>query len=137
TRPLLARKLELDPDPPEDVAAEEAVLELQSSLDEGAPSDAAPAGSTAGTESAATASPQPVPQAAVGAKPLSPEPKDRDDAAARIAAAARFLRAERPTDPAPFLLLRGFRWGELRGGSDRGIDPRLLAAPPTELRTRL
>ncbi|MGH7577769.1 MAG: type VI secretion system domain-containing protein, partial [Longimicrobiales bacterium] len=62
-------------------------------------------------------------------------PRTRDEAAAWIAAAARRLRQDRPTDPAPYLMLRGFRWGELRGaGAD---DPRLLAAPSTEVRTRL
>jgi type VI secretion system protein ImpA len=67
---------------------------------------------------------------------IAPLPQNREDAAVRIAAAARFLRAEDPTDPAPYLLLRGFRWGELRV---RGtvVDPRLLAAPPTDTRTRL
>ncbi len=66
----------------------------------------------------------------------SPVPKTREDAALRIAAAARFLRAARPTDPSPYLMLRGFRWGELRAGGEV-LDPKLLAAPPTELRTRL
>jgi type VI secretion system protein ImpA len=32
-------------------------------------------------------------------------------------------------------MLRGFRWGELRGSPD--LDPKLLAAPPTNLRTHL
>jgi type VI secretion system protein ImpA len=67
---------------------------------------------------------------------VSAEPRSRDDAARRIAAAARYLRADTPTDPAPYLLLRGFRWGELRVGGN-GLNPRLLAAPPTEVRTRL
>ena len=58
------------------------------------------------------------------------------DPASWIAAAATRLRAERPLDPAAYLLLRGFRWGELRAGGER-IDPRLLAAPATEIRTRL
>ncbi|MFL5381219.1 MAG: type VI secretion system domain-containing protein, partial [Longimicrobiaceae bacterium] len=63
-------------------------------------------------------------------------PRSREDAAARIAAVARWLRAERPADPAPYLMLRGFRWGELRGGGPVP-DPRLLAAPPTASRVRL
>ena len=58
------------------------------------------------------------------------------DPASWIAAAAARLRAERPLDPAAYLLLRGFRWGELRVGGER-IDPRLLAAPSTDTRTRL
>jgi type VI secretion system protein ImpA len=58
------------------------------------------------------------------------------DPASWIAAAAARLRSERPLDPAAYLLLRGFRWGELRAGGER-VDPRLLAAPSTETRTRL
>jgi type VI secretion system protein ImpA len=99
---LLSRKLELDPDPPE----EEPIL-----LD--------PTGGFAEQPGM-----------------VSAEPRSRDDAARRIAVAARYLRADAPTDPAPYLMLRGFRWGELRSG-ENGVNPRLLAAPPTEVRTRL
>lgn len=67
---------------------------------------------------------------------VSVEPRNRDDAANRIAVAARFLRRGKPADPAAYLLLRGFRWGELRADGDTP-NPRLLAAPPTEVRTRL
>ncbi|HEX6750891.1 MAG TPA: type VI secretion system protein TssA [Longimicrobium sp.] len=63
-------------------------------------------------------------------------PRTREEAAARLAALARHLRRERPADPAPYLVLRGFRWGELRGGGP-SPDPRLLAAPPTAERVRL
>ncbi|HUK20267.1 MAG TPA: type VI secretion system protein TssA [Gemmatimonadales bacterium] len=67
---------------------------------------------------------------------LSPEPTSAEDAAARIAGAARFLRTADPRNPAPYLLLRGFRWGELRaGGPD--LDPTLLDAPATPVRTQL
>ena len=71
-----------------------------------------------------------------GATTISVVPTSRPDAESRIAAAARFLRAEKPTDPAAYLLLRGFRWGELRSGNGE-VNPKLLAAPPTELRARL
>jgi type VI secretion system protein ImpA len=66
---------------------------------------------------------------------LTVEPVDREDAAARIAGAARFLRKDNPLSPAPFLLLRGFRWGELRSSSE--LDPKLLVAPPTAVRAQL
>jgi len=70
------------------------------------------------------------------AGPLAPEPTSVEDAAGRIASAARFLRRHDPRNPAPYLMIRGFRWGELRaGGPD--LDPRLLAAPPTAVRTHL
>jgi type VI secretion system protein ImpA len=63
-------------------------------------------------------------------------PRSRDEAAERMAALARWLRSEQPTDPAPYLMVRGFRWGELCAGGARP-DPRLLAAPPTDGRVRL
>lgn len=74
--------------------------------------------------------------AAAGAATLSAIPQNRADAESRVAAAARFLRAENRTSPAPFLLLRGFRWGELRVEGGR-VEPKLLLAPPTDLRSRL
>ena len=67
---------------------------------------------------------------------LSPEPTSAEDAAARIAASARYLRRADPTSPSPYLLLRGFRWGELRTGK-RPIEPKLLDAPPTANRKQL
>jgi type VI secretion system protein ImpA len=71
-----------------------------------------------------------------GPQTVSVEPTSTADAAQRIAAAARFLQRAEPRNPASYLLLRGFRWGELRvRGSD--LDPRLLEAPPTEVRSRL
>jgi type VI secretion system protein ImpA len=79
---------------------------------------------------------QAVDGSAPAAATLSATPRSRADAESRIAAAARFLRAENSLDPAPYLLLRGFRWGELRADGNQ-VDPKLLAAPPTELRTRL
>jgi type VI secretion system protein ImpA len=102
---LLAKKLEIDPDP---VEAE--------------PIEAEPAAS--GTP------------ATPDTQALSADPTSREEAAAHVAAAARFLQREDPTDPASYLMLRGYRWGELRalGGE---VDPRALAAPPTSTRTRL
>lgn len=68
-----------------------------------------------------------------GAPALAPQ--SGDEAAARLASAATFLRRSDPRSPAPYLVLRGFRWGELRGIG--GADPRLLEAPATPVRTRL
>jgi len=70
-----------------------------------------------------------------GTGALSPEPTSVEDAAARVAGAARFLRRANPRSPAPYLMLRGFRWGELRSAPE--LDPKLLAAPPTSVRTHL
>ena len=64
------------------------------------------------------------------------EPRDPEEAAAAVASAARVLRRADPCNPAPYLLLRGFRWGELRATGEHP-DPRELTAPTTEVRTRL
>jgi type VI secretion system protein ImpA len=64
------------------------------------------------------------------------EPADRRQAVAGVAGAAAFLRKKEPLSPAPYLLLRGLRWGELRTGS-RLSDTTLLEAPPTELRQQI
>lgn len=109
---LLAKKLETDPDPPELEAAEE-------------PGVAAAAAAGSGEAG---------PPATAGG--ISAEPHSRDDAASRIGIVARYLRNADPGDPAPYLMLRGFRWGELRAKGGE-IDPKLLAAPPTDVRTRL
>jgi type VI secretion system protein ImpA len=64
------------------------------------------------------------------------EPADRRQAVAVIATAAAFLRKQEPFSPAPYLILRGLRWGELRTASRLG-DSLLLEAPPTELRQKV
>ncbi len=68
--------------------------------------------------------------------PQTPEPVSAADAAARIAVVTKWLRQQNATNPAPYLLLRGFRWGELRAAAP-DVDPRLLEAPPTATRARL
>lgn len=116
-QPLLAKKLEADPDP----------------IEEAAPPPEAAAAEPAGDVVAYGAVPSAAPAAAVSTAPV---PKTRADAEGRLAVVARYVRAEAPTDPASYLLLRGFRWGELRSGDGR-IDPRVLVAPTGEVRTRL
>lgn len=64
------------------------------------------------------------------------EPVDRDDAVRRIVAVTAWLRQQDAYNPAPYLILRGLRWGELRAGGPE-IDQRLLEAPSTEVRTAL
>jgi type VI secretion system protein ImpA len=102
---LLARKLELEPDPVE------AVVESAGTADPGEGGAAADA-------------------------PVTLEPVDRPDAAARVVVIARFLRRLDPTDPTPYLMLRALRWGELRAGGSVP-DPRLLQPPPTVARVQL
>ena len=64
------------------------------------------------------------------------EPPKRRETVAAIARAAAALRKSDPYSPAPYLLLRGLRWGELRG-KNKISDPKLLEAPPTELRQNI
>lgn len=78
---------------------------------------------------------QAAPPPSVAASVLA-EPQDPAQAASAVAVVARFLRKEDPRNPAPYLLLRGLRWGEIRSFKDH-IDPQLLEAPPTEERKRL
>jgi len=66
----------------------------------------------------------------------SSEPADRRDAIANVAKVAAFLRKREPFSPAPYLMMRGLRWGELRSAPQLA-DPTLLEAPPTELRQHL
>ena len=112
-RKLLEKKLEQDPDPVEVSASTEGV---------------SPEAGESGVQGTA---PQADGSAAAAAPLASPA-----DAAARVADAARFLRSQDPRDPVPYALLRGFRWAEVRKGGDPP-DPRLLEAPPTQVRTRL
>ena len=64
------------------------------------------------------------------------EPTDRRQAVGSIAAAAAYLRKKEPHSPAPYLLLRALRWGELRTAA-RLSDETLLEAPSTELRQQI
>ena len=105
---LLAKKLETDPDPPE----------LEESEDEETGSEATSDGPGGGGGG------------------ISPEPTSVNDASRRIRAIARFLRQSHPTNPAAYLLLRGFRWGEVRAHG-RQVDIRMLDAPATDVRKRL
>ncbi len=61
------------------------------------------------------------------------EPAGRREAIAGVAAAAAFLRKQEPFSPAPYLMLRGLRWGELRASN----DPAVLEAPPSDLRQQI
>jgi type VI secretion system protein ImpA len=111
---LLQKKRELEPD-------EELVLESASEQE-------------SATEEVADASGGATP--AKTRKTVSAEPADKDDACSRVAAIAKYLRREDPYSPAPYLMLRGLRWGELRAGGDSpSLD--LLAPPATQVRQEL
>jgi len=107
---LLQKKRELEPDE---------VPLAETAVEEGAVEEAA-------TEGAA-ARPR---------KTVSAEPADKDDAMSRIAVVAKYLRREDPASPAPYLMLRGLRWGELRSGGD-SPSLELLAPPATQVRQEL
>ena len=111
---LLEKKREKEPDPVEEVAVVEAVQ------------------AESVTEEVGVATASAVPLGAV----LMAEPGDLRQAVASIAAGAAFLRKREPLSPAPYLILRGLRWGELRTVS-RLSDSTLLEAPPTELRQKV
>jgi type VI secretion system protein ImpA len=111
---LLEKKREKEPDPVEEVPVVQAVQAAAATDDEGAAP--APSGNV-------------VPL-------LMAEPGDLRQAVSSIAAGAAFLRKREPLSPAPYLILRGLRWGELRTVS-RLSDSTLLEAPPTELRQKV
>jgi type VI secretion system protein ImpA len=64
------------------------------------------------------------------------EPRNLNDAVARIAAVARYLRQQDPANLAAYLMLRALRWGELRSGGG-AVDPRTLAPPSPAVRAQL
>jgi type VI secretion system protein ImpA len=68
--------------------------------------------------------------------PLSAEPADMRQAIAMMSVAAAFIRKREPCNPAPYLVLRGLRWGELRSAKCLVESP-LLEAPPTDLRQQI
>lgn len=108
---LLEKKREKEPDPIEEVPEE---VEAEGSAEPGAE------GAAPGAVSSS----------------LTAEPADRRQAVAAVVGAASFLRKKEPLSPAPYLLLRGLRWGELRS-AERLADSTLLEAPPTELRQQI
>ena len=97
----------------------------------GTAEEAPPLMEEAGYGSAAAAAP-------ARKRAAGPEPADREDAIERVVALARYLREQDAGNPAPYLMLRGLRWGELRAaGEGYDPDPALLEAPPTRTRQEL
>lgn len=81
--------------------------------------------------------PEPVKVNKTAARPAAsaPQPGSAEEAVARVAQTAEFLRKEDPASAVPYLLLRALRWGELRAS---GIEnSNVLEAPPTETRRQL
>ncbi|MBZ5619978.1 MAG: type VI secretion system protein TssA [Acidobacteriia bacterium] len=103
------------------------------------------AGATEAAEPAKAEAAPEAPQAPVGQGAPAPArkpaaiaalPESWEDAVARVVAVARFMRQQNPYSPAPYLMLRGLRWGELRA-SPTSIDQTKLVAPPSETRQAL
>ncbi|MFC5863357.1 type VI secretion system protein TssA [Acidicapsa dinghuensis] len=113
---LLEKKREKEPDPVEEVP-----IEASAEGAEGAPVE--------GQEGAATTTTS-------FAVSMTAEPADRRQAVGSILAAAQFLRKREPLSPAPYLLLRGLRWGELRAAGPLAGN-NILEAPTTELRQQI
>jgi len=116
---LLQKKRETEPDPVEAPAAGE------------------------GGESAAAGEAGDVPRAGGGSAPAgivipygAHEPAERLESIKAVARAAAALRKLDPFSPAPYLMLRGLRWGELRAALSKQ-DLTLLEGPPTELRQHI
>jgi type VI secretion system protein ImpA len=110
---LLEKKREKEPDPVEEPPVEE---------------------TAAAVDGAGEASSAPSSQGVM--LPVGAEPADARQAVAMIVAAAAFMRKREPYNPAPYLMLRGLRWGELRSAG-RLADSPLLEAPPTEVRQQI
>jgi len=86
-------------------------------------------------EAPAAAAAAPAPAKKAAAK-VSAAPETWEDACRLAATAAKFMRQKDPYNAAPYMLLRGLRWGEIRG-YDGAIDQTKLAAPPSDLRQNL
>ncbi len=114
---LLQKKRETEPDAVEVQAGEGAVGEQPAS-----------AGGTPGQAAAVT------PGILI---PLADkEPPARREAIASVSRAAAALRKLDPYSPAPYLMMRGLRWGELRAAFLTS-DMTLLEGPPTILRQHI
>lgn len=127
THGFLEKKRKTEPDPLEEPVV---IPEPQNAEPSELPRAAAAVSSGGAAAAPAMA---PVPDLTLYVPALTEEPGDRHDAIAAVAAAAAFLRARDRQSVAPYLMLRGLRWGELRSSS----DPAILEAPPTELRQQI
>jgi type VI secretion system protein ImpA len=121
SKSLLDKKREIEPDP----IPEEAPEEGEEQAAEGEPGAE---GTTTGTVSAG-------PSVSIGSF-SGAEQGARKEIIESLVQSAAALRRMDPTNPGPYLLLRGFRFGELRAAANRG-EILSLEAPPTELRRQL
>ncbi len=120
---LLNKKREMEPDAPEELAAAPSIVAEESA--------AAQASVVVRSSSVSAYSGGRV---MLDLPAIASEPVERRDAIASIIGAATFLRKHEPQNPAPYLMLRGLRWGELRAAVEAG-NPMAFEPPPTELRS--
>ncbi len=116
--PVAAPVVEAPPPPPAPVV-------------EAAPVAAAPVAAPAAAPAPAPAAPPPATVSSGGI-----DPSDIEDAGRRLAAVARFLRKKDVYAIGPYLMLRGYRFGEIRYNGPE-IDAKMLSAPPPEIRAEL
>jgi type VI secretion system protein ImpA len=117
---LLQKKRETEPDPVEESAEAPAEGAEGEAGGEGAPAAAGAGGGTVTISLAAAPA----------------EPPERREAIEAVANTAAFLRKREPGSPAPYLMMRGLRWGEVRAAIRAG-NLALLEPPPTELRRQV
>jgi len=109
---------------------------LEADPDEGSAEESSGGEEAAAEEAAGETTEEGAPRPARGKKALTAEPADKDDAIGRVLVAAKFWRAQEPLNPAPYLMVRGMRWGELRASGPEP-DQLLFEPPPTELRQQM
>jgi type VI secretion system protein ImpA len=125
---LLQKKRETDPDPVEElpVAVPEPVMQAAGTDD-----------ADTGARPGASAVFRGVSSRVVSLNPISSsETPARQALVTQIADAAAALRAREPYNPAPYLMMRGLRWGDLRAAA-ASADPNMLEAPPTDVRQHI
>jgi len=117
---LLDKKRETEPDPVVEAPPE--------AVPEGAPAEPGSDGQSGDQASTEAAGPR-----AFSFNLTSSESPARRELVAKAAAVAAELRKREPGNPAPYLMMRGLRWGDLRTAAWQS-DPAMLEAPPTEVR---
>lgn len=120
---LLEKKRETEPDP----------VVVEPTPEEVAEAAAAEAGGEAAPGDGAVLRPA---QTTISFTALSSETPARRELVEKVAAVAAAIRQKEPYSPAPYLMMRGLRWGDLRIAVAQS-DPAMLEAPPTEIRQQI
>lgn len=118
---LLQKKRETEPDPIEAASEDVGGLPADQGVEVTAEEPRRPAGAASG---------------GIMIPFADKEPVQRREAIKAVAHAAAALRKLEPFSPAPYLMMRGLRWGELRAALSNQ-DMTLLEGPPTELRQHI